>query len=167
MHWWIFGLLMLFGGLASAVEGAERRVALIIGNDAYVKINPLRNAGNDARKMEQALRSAGFETTLRIDAKRRTLYQVIDAFAAQIAGSPDTVGLFYYAGHGLQANGNNYLIPVDGDIETEADFEAEAVDAGKVLRAMADAHNRLNIVILDACRNNPLPRFGDLTHGPY
>ena len=165
MRWWIFLLLMLSGSLPGATEGAERRVALIIGNDAYVKINALHNAGNDARRMEQALRAAGFETTLRVDAKRRTLYQVIDAFAAQIAGSPDTVGLFYYAGHGIQANGNNYLIPVDADIESEADLEAEAVDAGKVLRAMAEAHNRLNIVILDACRNNPLPKGRSLSRG--
>lgn len=165
MRWWIFGLLMLLGGLPGATEGAERRVALIIGNDAYVKINALHNAGNDARKMEQALKSAGFETTLRIDAKRRSLYQAIDAFAAQIAGSPDTVGLFYYAGHGIQANGKNYLIPVDADIETEADLEAEAVDAGKVLRAMGEAHNRLNIVVLDACRDNPLPTGRSLSRG--
>ena len=165
MRWWIFGLLMLFGGLPGAADAAERRVALIIGNDAYVKLNPLRNAGNDARKMEQALKTAGFETTLRIDAKRRNLYQVIDAFAAQIAGSPDTVGLFYYAGHGIQANGNNYLIPVDADIESQADLEAEAVDAGKVLRAMAEAHNRLNIVVLDACRDNPLPKGRSASRG--
>jgi PQQ-dependent catabolism-associated CXXCW motif protein len=164
MRWWIFGLL-LFGGVHGPAEAAERRVALIIGNDAYVKINPLHNAGNDARRMEQSLRAAGFETTLQIDAKRRTLYQVIDAFAAQIASSPDTVGLFYYAGHGIQANGNNYLVPVDADIESEADLEAEAVDAGKVLRAMAEAHNRLNIVILDACRNNPLPKGRSLSRG--
>jgi PQQ-dependent catabolism-associated CXXCW motif protein len=165
MRWWILCLLILTSGLPRAVEAAERRVALIIGNDAYVKLNPLRNAGNDARKMEQALRSAGFETTLRIDAKRRNLYQVIDAFAMQIAGSPDTVGLFYYAGHGIQANGNNYLIPVDADIETEGDLEAEAVDAGKVLRAMAEAHNRLNIVVLDACRDNPLPKGRSASRG--
>src|SRR5450631_3089556 len=165
MRWWILCLLILMSGLPGAVEGAERRVALIIGNDAYVKLNPLRNAGNDARKMEQALRSAGFETTLRIDAKRRNLYQVIDAFAMQIAGSPDTVGLFYYAGHGIQTNGNNYLIPVDADIETEADLEAEAVNAGKVLRAMGEAHNRLNIVVLDACRDNPLPKGRSASRG--
>jgi uncharacterized caspase-like protein len=119
MRWWIFGLLMLLGGLPGATEGAERRVALIIGNDAYVKINALHNAGNDARNMEQALKSAGFEATLRIDA----------------------------------------------DIETEADLEAEAVDAGKVLHAMAEAHNRLNIVVLDACRDNPLPKGRSLSRG--
>jgi PQQ-dependent catabolism-associated CXXCW motif protein len=165
MRWWIFSVLLLFSTLPGATEGAERRVALIIGNDAYVKINPLRNAGNDARKMEQALKSAGFETTLRIDAKRRNLYQVIDAFAAQIGGSPDTVGLFYYAGHGIQANGKNYLIPVDADIDTEADLEAEAVDVDKVLRAMGEAHNRLNIVVLDACRDNPLPKGRSASRG--
>lgn len=165
MRCWIFSLLMLIGSLPGAAAGAERRIALIIGNDAYVKITPLRNAGNDARKMEQALKAAGFETTLRIDAKRRNLYQVIDAFAAQIGGSPDTVGLFYYAGHGIQANGNNYLVPVDADIDTEADLEAEAVDVGKVLRAMGEAHNRLNIVVLDACRDNPLPKGRSASRG--
>lgn len=92
MRWWIVLLLMLSGSLPGATEGAERRVALIIGNDAYVKINALHNAGNDARRMEQTLRAAGFETTIRVDAKRRTLYQVIDAFAAQIAGSPTPSG---------------------------------------------------------------------------
>lgn len=158
MRSWICALLMLVCGLPGAAHCAERRVALIVGNDAYVKISPLHNAGNDARRMEQALKAAGFETTVKIDAKRRGLYAAIDAFAAQIAASTETVGLFYYAGHGIQANGNNYLIPVDADIDSDSDLEAEAVDAGKVLRAMGEAHNRLNIVILDACRDNPLPK---------
>jgi len=69
------------------------------------------------------------------------------------------------AGHGIHANGNNYLIPVDADIETQADLEAEAVEAGKVLRAMAEAHNRLNIVVLDACRDNPLPKGRSASRG--
>ena len=158
MRWWIFSLLLLMSGVPGAAECAERRVALIVGNDAYVKISPLHNAGNDARRMAQALKTAGFETTVKIDTKRRALYAAIDDFAAQIASSTETVGLFYYAGHGIQANGNNYLIPVDADIDSESDLEAEAVDAGKVLRAMGEAHNRLNILVLDACRDNPLPK---------
>jgi Caspase domain len=156
MRNWILALLMTVSCLSAAA--AERRVALIIGNDDYVTIGALKNAANDARIMDRALKAAGFETTVKIDAKRRNLYAAIDAFAAQIAASPDTVGLFYYAGHGIQANGNNYLIPVDADLESESDLEAEAVDAGKVLRAMGDAHNRMNIVVLDACRDNPLPK---------
>ena len=158
MRWWLCGLVILMSAVSGAATAAERRVALIIGNDAYVKIGALHNAANDARKMDEALRAAGFETTVKIDAKRRSLYAAIDAFAAQIAASPDTVGLFYYAGHGIQANGENYLIPIDADIDSESDLEAEAVDAGKVLRAMGEAHNRLNIVVLDACRDNPLPK---------
>jgi hypothetical protein len=156
MRNWVLGLLMIMSCMCAAA--AERRVALIIGNNAYVRIGALNNAANDASKMDQALKAAGFETTVKIDAKRRNLYSAIDAFAAQIAASPDTVGLFYYAGHGIQANGINYLIPIDADIESESDLEAEAVDADKVLRAMADAHNRMNIVVLDACRDNPLPK---------
>jgi membrane-associated protease RseP (regulator of RpoE activity) len=84
MRAWICGLLMLMSGVPGVAACAERRVALIVGNDSYVKISPLHNAANDARRMEQALKAAGFETTVKIDAKRRGLYSAIDAFAAQI-----------------------------------------------------------------------------------
>jgi hypothetical protein len=144
----------------------ERRIALVIGNDAYeIPALQLKNATADARDIGKALTAAGFETTVKTNVRRRELYQLIDAFAAKIAGSPDTVGLFYYAGHGVQASGKNYLIPVDAAVESEADLEAEAVDAGKVLRAMDEAHNRVNIVILDACRDNPLPKGRSLSRG--
>ena len=164
---WLLIAVAIFGFAAGAcAQGSEKRVALVIGNDDYLTLRPkLDNAGNDARAIERALKAAGFETTLKIDARRRELYQLIDAFAGQIAASPDTVGLFYYAGHGIQANGTNYLIPVDADIASDQDLEAEAVDAGKVLRAMDQAHNHINIVILDACRDNPLPKSRGLSRG--
>jgi len=164
---WLLIVVAVLGFVVHAhAQGLEKRVALIIGNDDYLTLQPkLANAGNDARAMDQALKAAGFETTLKINARRRELYQLIDAFAGQIAASPDTVGLFYYAGHGIQANGTNYLIPVDADIASDEDLEAEAVDAGKVLRAMDQARNRINIVILDACRDNPLPKSRSLGRG--
>jgi hypothetical protein len=151
-------------GGASA-QTPEKRIALVIGNDAYQTLPRLGNATADARDIGRALEAAGFETTVNKDVKRRELYQLIDAFASRIAGSPDTVGLFYYAGHGIQTNGKNYLVPIDAALTSEADLEAEAVDAGKVLRAMDEAHNRINIVILDACRDNPLPKGRSLSRG--
>ena len=164
---WLLVLVGLFGFVACATaQASEKRVALIIGNDDYQVVRPqLYNAGNDARAMERALRAAGFETSLKVNAKRRELYQLIDAFAGQIAASAETVGLFYYAGHGVQANGTNYLIPVDADVVSEQDLEAEAVDVAKVLRALDQARNRVNIVILDACRDNPLPKGRSLARG--
>jgi hypothetical protein len=150
---------------AASAQSPEKRIALVIGNNAYETLPRLGNAATDARDMGRALELAGFDTTVRTDVKRRELYQVIDAFAAKIAGGPDTVGLFYYAGHGIQANGKNYLVPVDGNLTSDADLEPEAVDAGKVLRAMDQARNRMNIVILDACRDNPLPKGRSLARG--
>ncbi|HWB47871.1 MAG TPA: caspase family protein [Stellaceae bacterium] len=159
---WV-ALIAVCGG---AQADTEKRVALVIGNDEYQIVRPqLANAAADARAIGEALSKSGFDATVKTNVKRRELYQLIDAFAAQIAASPDTVGLFYYAGHGIQANGKNYLIPVDSDLESESDLEAEAVDAGKVLRAMDEAHNSVNIVILDACRDNPLPKGRSLARG--
>lgn len=144
----------------------SHRYALIIGNDKYEIVKPeLANAANDATAIGKALEIDGFDTTVKTDVKRRELYQLIDAFAAKISGQSDSFGLFYYAGHGIQASGKNYLIPVDADIHSEADLEAEAVDAGKVLRAMDEARNQVNIVILDACRDNPLPKSRSAARG--
>jgi uncharacterized caspase-like protein len=162
----VVACVALMAGLGATPANAEKRVALVIGNDTYEVLRPqLANAAADARDIGRALRDSGFETTVKANVKRRELYQLIDAFGAAIAASPDTVGLFYYAGHGIQANGKNYLIPVDSELANEGDLEAEAVDAGKVLRAMDEAHNNVNIVILDACRDNPLPKARSLTRG--
>ncbi|MBV9827314.1 MAG: caspase family protein [Alphaproteobacteria bacterium] len=160
-------LLIIFVPLIARAQSAppEKRIALVIGNDAYQTLPRLGNASADARDIGEALKQTGFEVTVGTDVKRRELYQLIDAFAAKISASPDTVGLFYYAGHGVQANGRNYLVPVDADLESDADLEPEAVDAGKVLRAMDHARNRMNIVILDACRDNPLPKGRSLSRG--
>jgi hypothetical protein len=155
----VFLTLALFGhaALAGSVwADTERRVALIIGNDAYRMLPKLENAASDARLMERELRAAGFEPLVKINAGRKEMNNAINEFAGKLSGG--AVGLFYYAGHGIQAKDRNYLIPVDADVETEADLESDAVDAAKVTRAMEEARNRLNIVVLDACRDNPLPK---------
>jgi hypothetical protein len=134
-------------------------VALIIGNSDYVSA-PLKlaNPARDALAMQRALQDARFETIVKLNATRLDFYHAVEEFAARLGRDPHAVGLFYYAGHGIQADGVNYLIPVDAMIESDADLEANAFDAERVLRAMSRAQNDMNIVILDACRDNPLPK---------
>ena len=135
---------------------AEKRVALVIGNSGYSLLSPLSNPKNDAALMAEALREVGFEVVEAADADRRGMARAIRDFGKRLrSAGPEAVGLFYYAGHGVQAQGENYLIPLDAPIADEADLEIEAVEASWVLRQMESAGNGLNIVILDACRNNP------------
>jgi len=152
--------LLAWGLLALAQSaGAETRVALVIGNANYADPRlVLANPGRDARAMDEALKAAGFKTMLRLDVKRVPLYSFVEQFGKRLASDPKAVGLFYYAGHGVQVDGVNYLIPVDAEVESDADLGANAFDVGRVLQEMAKAQNDLNIVILDACRDNPLPR---------
>ena len=151
--------MALCWALAAAPAAAETRIALIIGNSDYSNANmKLANPANDAAAMQRALSDAGFQTLVKLNAKRRDFYRVVDEFIAKIARDPHAVGLFYYAGHGVQADGTNYLIPVDAEIDSDADLEANAFDAERVLHGMKTAQNEMNIVILDACRDNPLPK---------
>lgn len=138
------------------VEANEQRVALVIGNSAY-KEAPLRNPVNDATDMAATLRTLGFSVALRTNADTRQMRAAIREFAQNLRRGG--VGLFYFAGHGVQSrNGKNYLIPVGADLKEEFELEDEAVDANRVLAGMEEAGNRVNIVILDACRNNPFAR---------
>lgn len=136
-------------------SGNEQRLALVIGNSAY-KSSPLRNPVNDARAMATALSETGFQVTLIEDAGRATMRRVIRDWGDQLARGG--VGLFYYAGHGMQIRGRNYLIPVTADVQREDEVEDESVDVNTVLAKMESAKNMLNLVILDACRNNPFQR---------
>ena len=124
----------------------------MIGNGAYSFV-PLRNTANDAADMAVALRECGFEVMTRTDASRRDMHQSIRDFGNKL--KEGGVGLFYYAGHGVQVNGDNFLVPVGADIEHEDELEDYGVLMSSVLRKMETAENRLNIVVLDACRNNP------------
>ena len=143
----------------ATVAGAETRVALVIGNDAYSTLPHLNNAGRDARGMAARLEVLGFQITLKLNAGRRELHRALDAFEAALRRSD--VGLVFYAGHGIQtAQGSNYLIPSDAQVEEEADLRAEGIAVDDVLAVMKRAANALNIIILDACRDNPLPNAG-------
>ena len=141
-------------------EQGEGRVALVIGNAAYTDA-PLKNPANDARLMASTLEQLGFDVTVLTDLDQSEMKRAIRDFGVrlQLAGG---VGLFYFAGHGMQVNGKNYLVPVGVPINHEDDVDIEAVDANYVLAQMSKAENGdsggVNIVILDACRNNPFER---------
>lgn len=148
-------------GLRRVAEDAESgemqaRHALVIGNSRYNN-SPLDNPANDANAIAQSLNILRFEVTVLFDADRRQTIAAIRAFGQQLAESGG-VGLFYYAGHAVQLDGRNYLIPVGANIQREHDTEHEAVDVNRVLSEMDSAGNQTNIVILDACRDNPFAR---------
>jgi uncharacterized caspase-like protein len=134
----------------------DHRVALVIGNGGYEHLPHLDNPPNDASLIAATLTSLGFEV---IGAKEQTnldhhqFQRVIREFGAKLTGGG--VGLFYYAGHGVQVQGVNYLVPVDANPTTVADVDFDLIDAGLVLKQMETAGSKLNVVILDACRNNP------------
>lgn len=133
----------------------NQRTALVIGNSAY-DATPLRNPVNDARSISSALRDLGFDVVEKENLTQKDMKREIQAFGAKL--QKGGVGLFYFAGHGMQVNGRNYLIPVGARIEHEKQVEYEAVDMGAVLSEMDYARNPMNIVILDACRDNPFAR---------
>lgn len=144
----------------SGVVPNEKRLALIIGNANYTTV-PLKNAVNDAEAMAAQLRKVGFDVWLYKDATQREMKQAIRDFGQQLQ-EKKAVGLFFYAGHGLQADGRNYIVPVDADIRKAQDIEFEALDLSRVFVEMEYAENPLNIAILDACRDNPYKnQFGD------
>jgi len=140
----------------SANATAAKRIALVIGNGGYTTAPPLKNPPNDARDMAATLRALGFDVTNGINVTQRDMKRLIREFGQKLKTGGS--GLFYYAGHGVQSKGRNYLVPVDADIQSEAEVEDSGVDVSLVLNYMDDAQNGLNIVILDACRNNPFAR---------
>ena len=135
--------------------GAESRVALVIGNAGYPTA-PLNNPANDARSMAELLRKLDFDVISLIDADKKTMRNAITEFGKRL--QEDGVGLFYYAGHGVQVKNENWLIPVDAAIDSESDVENDGIAVGHVLGKMEDRRSAVNIVILDACRNNPFSR---------
>ena len=146
---------------------AESRVALVIGQSAYRAVPALPNAGNDARHMAELLGTAGFAVTSAPDLTQNDMRQAISDFAAKVTASgPDTVALVFYAGHGLQIDGENYLVPVDLDPKREADVPLQAVRLNDLMNTLGAQPTRMRIVMLDACRNNPFPALsGTIGHG--
>jgi len=151
------------------VQGhAEKRVALVIGNSTYRFVGTLRNPGNDARLIATKLRNLGFTLVnggAQLDLDKAGIDRAVQEFGRELKGAD--VGLLYYSGHGVQVRGANYLVPVDANPSREADVDFQALDAQLVLRQMEASGTRLNIVILDACRNNPWGGRGlrDLNRG--
>jgi len=167
---WVVGAMLLLSGAGligqqdrgvaarptgQAAPGGEKRAALVIGNGAY-DAAPLRNPVNDARAMAAALREAGFDVTPLENADQRAMEEGVRTLAGKLAGGG--VGLFYFAGHGVQVAGRNYLVPVGSRLESEADARYRALDAGWVLESLAGAGARVSVLILDACRDNPFTR---------
>jgi hypothetical protein len=133
----------------------EQRVALVIGNSDYAEA-PLRNPVNDARAIAAELRQTRFKVVLLENANLQQMFEAIRDFGDELRSGG--VGLFYFAGHGVQIRGRNYLIPVSTQIQREDEVVYRSIDAGQVLQKMETAGNRVNLVILDACRNNPFAR---------
>jgi hypothetical protein len=140
---------------ASTMADSGPRTALVIGNANYSSA-PLKNPVNDARDIANSLRKLGFDVTLLQDAGQNKMRRAINNFGRTLRDGG--VGLFYFSGHGIQVDGKNFLIPVGASIESEDDVEIDSVAANRVLAKMNTARNSLNIVIMDACRNNPFAR---------
>jgi hypothetical protein len=154
----VFGLLLFPLISASCAAAAENRVALVVGQSAYRAVPALPNAGNDARRMSELLGNAGFDVTAAPDLSQNDMRQAISDFAAKVAASgPDTVALVFYAGHGLQIDGENYLVPVDVDPKREADIPLQAVRLNDLMNTLGALPTRMRIFMLDSCRNNPFP----------
>lgn len=134
---------------------SRKRVALVIGNSGYAAA-PLKNPVNDARAMAATLRRLGFEVEEHSNLGYMAFNDAVEIFGNKLKAGG--IGLFYYAGHGMQVQGANYLIPIDARIRTENEVRYKAIDAGLVLAKMESAKSDVNIVILDACRDNPFSR---------
>ena len=140
---------------------AEKRIALVVGNSAYRNVAPLTNPANDAALMAETLRDLGFELvggSAQIDLDKPGFEAAVKRFGTLLQGAE--VGLFYYAGHGVQVRGENYLVPVSANPAREADVDLEMLGTSLVLHQMEGAQTRLNLVLLDACRNNPFGARG-------
>src|SRR5436189_4940082 len=159
--WKIAGLASLLALTLAAPAAAEKRVALVIGNSAYQNVTRLDNPSKDASLMADTLGGLGFTLIggrAQLDLDRSALDTAVQNFGRQIQGAD--VALFYYAGHGVQVSGANYLVPVGANPTREADVDFQMVDVNLVLRQMQGSGTRLNMVILDACRNTPFGARG-------
>jgi uncharacterized caspase-like protein len=144
--------------LSSLAAQAQNRVALVIGQSAYQKVVQLPNTANDAKQMTALLTQAGFNVTTASDLSQIAMRQAVAEFAAKVAQSgPQTIAAVFYAGHGLQIDGENFLVPVDIDPQRESDIPLEAVRLNDLMNTLGALPTTMRIYMLDACRNNPFP----------
>ncbi|QHO78171.1 hypothetical protein ACH79_41910 [Bradyrhizobium sp. CCBAU 051011] len=181
----LLGASLLAGLLSFAVTGAafaeapnvdirngmqgpltDQRVALVIGNSNYQTAPKLANPGNDAQSIAQLLNSAGFEVTQATDLTRSDMVRVVQDFSNKVAErGPGAVAMIYYAGHGVQVAGENYLLPVDARISSPSDLDGNSLRLVDVMGTLESIQSRMRIVVLDACRNNPFPEVNDAGRG--
>ncbi|MDC9727746.1 MAG: caspase family protein [Methyloprofundus sp.] len=142
----------------STTTAYAKRYALIIGNSQYGnEIGNLRNPVNDAQDMSALLKKKGFTVSTLTNATQREMKSSITQFTQQLT-EKGSMGLFFFAGHGIEVDGHNFLIPIGANIQSESDVPYEGVDSGRVMGGMEASGNNLNLIILDACRNNPYAR---------
>ena len=150
----------------TALQGPEQRVALVIGNAHYQNAPQLANPDDDAQSMAQFLNSAGFEVVAATDLTQNDMLRVVQDFSAKVsARGPNTVAMVYYAGHGVQLAGENYLVPVDAKVSSPTELVNNSVRLVDVMSTLETIPSRMRIVILDACRNNPFPSVNDAGRG--
>jgi uncharacterized caspase-like protein len=150
--------------MSASAAVAENRMALVIGNSNYATVTALPNPANDAKAMTKFLSSAGFQVMQAPNLTQSDMRKTIGNFASMVAEKGrDTVALVFYAGHGLQVDGENYLVPVDANIQREADVPLQAMRLADVMNAMAAVPSKTLLVILDACRNNPFSEINKTT----
>ena len=152
--WRAVWILMVWLVVMPASAQSDRRVALVVGNAAYAD-RPLRNPGNDAQLMQASLKQLGFDVKVVLDANRRALLDALREFEARARGAE--VALFYFAGHGAQVGGANYLLPLGTRIRNATEVADEALEAASVLRRIEASRPKVGLIILDACRDNPYP----------
>ena len=149
-------LCLLAALLAASALFAQQKYALVIGNSNYSGISSLRNPANDANDMETALKALGFNVEKLLNGDLERMEDAVENLGRRLGASADSIGFFFYAGHGAQSGGVNYLIPVSADnIRNETHLRQRAVSLDFVLKTLGDARNSLNMIVLDACRDNP------------
>src|SRR5437660_6645058 len=146
--------------LAATPSLAENRLALVIGQSAYKSVPALPNPSNDAKAVTQLLADSGFEVSSASDLSQNEMRTAVSDFAGKVAAKgPDTVALVFYAGHGIQVDGENFLIPTDIDPKREADIPMQAVRLNDILNTFASVPSKMRFLLLDSCRNNPFPEL--------
>ena len=149
----------IFSDIKQNIHLKNKRVALLVGNSNY-QSNPLKNPSNDIRLLEKTLKKTGFEVITETDVSRKKFRKALNEFRNKLNSyGESTDALFYYSGHGMQYEGNNYLIPLKSDIETEYDLDDESISSNRILSAMASVSSGVKIILLDACRDNNFRSF--------
>jgi hypothetical protein len=144
--------------LTLATPAQARRLALVIGNDSYQNVQPLKNARSDAKAIAAELKTVGFDVTLKQDLTQRMMKTALRDFKAQVAGGDEVV--FYFSGHGVQFGGTNYLVPIDITADSEAQVADDAVPLQRILDDLTEQKARFSLAIVDACRSNPFKEAG-------